>query len=262
MKRRNFLTAAGLASMAPFSSFARSSEKKEDRQYFELIKYHLKVGPEKGRVENFYKEVAIPALNGMGISPIGIFQVRYGANQPSLYVLIPHKTLESFATLNDRLMDNGDFWKSGSDFLNAPLSDPAYVRIEKILFRAFKDMPAIEVPKDKLSNSGRIYELRIYESHSLKAAKKKIDMFNEGGEIAIFKDTGLSPVFFGETLAGPMMPNLTYMLAFDSMEARDKNWKTFADSPGWKSLSQDPQYADTVSNITDFILSPAPFSQV
>ena len=57
----------------------------------------------------------------------------------------------------------------------------------------------------------RILELRIYESHSTKAGQKKIEMFNEGGEIAIFRKTGLRPVFFGETLIGPLMPNLTYM---------------------------------------------------
>lgn len=262
MKRRNFITAAGLASVMPFRAFSESSGTNESQGYIELIKYHLNVGPEKGVVEKFYEEVAIPALNDMGIGPVGVFRVKYGFNQPSLYVLIEHKNLESFATLNDKLMDNEWFWKKGETYLNSPLSDPAYNRKEKILYRAFKDMPTIEIPEGKLSNNSRIYEFRIYESHTLKAAKKKIDMFNEGGEIAIFKKTGLQPVFFGETLAGPMMPNLTYMLVFDSMEDRDKNWKTFVDHPEWKSLAADPQYADTVSNISDIILSPAPFSQV
>ncbi len=262
MKRRNFITTAGLASVMPFSAFSGSSGSNQEQQYIELIKYHLNVGPERGRVEKFYEEVAIKALNDMGIGPVGVFRVKYGFNQPSLYVLIQHKNLESFATVNDKLMKNDWFREKGEAFLNTPLSDPAYNRIEKILYRAFEDMPTIEVPEAKLANNSRIYELRIYESHNLKAAKKKIDMFNEGGEIAIFKKTGLQPVFFGETLAGPMMPNLTYMLVFDSMEERDKNWKTFVDHPDWKKLAADPQYADTVSNISDIILSPAPFSQV
>jgi hypothetical protein len=49
-------------------------------------------------------------------------------------------------------------------------------------------------------------------------------MFNEGGEIAIFRRTGLAPVFFGEALVGSKIPNLTYMLGFDDMEALEKGW--------------------------------------
>ena len=154
------------------------------------------------------------------------------------------------------------FWNEGASYLNTELSDPKFIRIEKILYKNFKYLPVIEVPKQKMDNSGRIYEVRIYESHSLKAAKKKIEMFNEGGEIEIFKKTGLNPVFFGETIAGPMMPNLTYMLVFDDMADRDKNWKVFVNSPEWKELSGDMQYKDTVSNISDIILSPASCSQI
>ncbi|HID23803.1 MAG TPA: NIPSNAP family protein, partial [Planctomycetaceae bacterium] len=108
----------------------------------------------------------------------------------------------------------------------------------------------------------RIFELRTYESHSVKAGKKKVEMFNQGGEIAIFQKTGLQPVFFAETIIGPQMPNLTYMLAFDDMAARDAAWNRFIRDPDWEKLKADPQYKDTVSNITDVILRPAPYSQV
>ena len=72
-------------------------------------------------------------------------------------------------------------------------------------------------------------------------------MFNEGGEIDIFKRTGLTPVFFGETLIGDNRPNLTYMITFDNMEAHDRNWKTFGSDPAWKKLSSDPYYQHNVS---------------
>ena len=58
------------------------------------------------------------------------------------------------------------------------------------------------------------------------------------------------------------MPNLTYMLVFEDMADRDESWKTFIDDPDWKTLSADAYYKDTVSNITDIILRPAPFSQL
>jgi len=262
MKRRNFLTTAGLSTLLPFGMYAKSRENAEDQQYVELIKYHLPLGNKKGLVEDFYKNVAIPILNEMGIGPVGVFSAKYGMSKPTLYVMIQHKDLDSFSGLSERLMENKDFQDEGSAFLNTELSDPNYIRIEKILYKNFKYLPAIDVPKQKMDNASRIYEIRIYESHSLKAAKKKIEMFNEGGEIEIFKNTGLSPVFFGETIAGPMMPNLTYMLAFDDMTDRDKNWKVFANSPEWNELRADTQYKDTVSNISDIILSPASCSQI
>jgi len=95
-----------------------------------------------------------------------------------------------------------------------------------------------------------------------KAAKKKIEMFNEGGEIAIFKKTGLQPVFFGETIIGPKLPNLTYMLVFDDMAMRDERWGTFGGDPDWKKLRANPAYKDAVSNTTDIILRPAQYSQI
>ncbi|WP_315816694.1 NIPSNAP family protein [Paraflavitalea speifideaquila] len=69
-------------------------------------------------------------------------------------------------------------------------------------------------------------------------------MFNEGGEIGIFKRTGLTPVFFGETLIGEARPNLTYMITFDNMEQHDLNWKTFGSDAEWKRISTMEDYTD------------------
>ena len=127
--------------------------------------------------------------------------------------------------------------------------------------RAFAGMPRVESPK-KTFGDKRIFELRIYESHSRIKAQKKIDMFNNAGEIQIFRDTGLTPVFFGETLFGRLMPNLTYMLVFNDMADRDKRWEAFRSSERWAAIKDLEEYKDTVSNITDIILRPAKCSQI
>jgi hypothetical protein len=106
--------------------------------------------------------------------------------------------------------------------------------------------------------------LRRYESPTEYAGKKKIEMFNEGGEIEVFKRTGLTPVFFGETLIGEARPNLTYMITFDNMEAHDRNWKTFGSDAEWKKISSMEEYADKklISKITRTFLKPVNFSQI
>ena len=133
--------------------------------------------------------------------------------------------------------------------------------MEKTILRAFDNLPGIQSP-DNLKSDKKIYELRIYESPGLSAAKKKIQMFNEGGELQIFKSSGLQPIFFGETIAGRNMPNLQYLLAFESIETREINWTKFENNPDWIKLKSEPEYADLISRITDIILKPASFSQI
>ena len=259
MKRREFLTAAGVAGMASVSSLATAAGSDDGNQeYYEFRQYYLHVGSKKRLVGDFLRKVAIPAMNRIGIEPVGVFTAMYGPSSPTLYVLLVHKSLESVVKSSSLLMADDEYRKAGADFVNAPLSEPAYVRMESSLMAAFKGLPKLQVPEKK----PRIFELRTYESHSIKAAKKKIEMFNEGGEIAIFQKTGLQPVFFGETLIGPKMPNLTYMLTFNDLADRDKQWKTFGGNPAWRKLRANPAYKDTVSNITDIILRPTRYSQI
>ena len=143
--------------------------------------------------------------------------------------------------------------------LMAPKSDPAYERFESSLLLAFDGMPKLEVPSDK---DTRVVQLRIYESHSIERHLMKVAMFNDGGEIEIFRKTGMDPVFFGQALIGSLLPNLTYMLQFDDMEAMDKAWDAFRKHPDWDALKGDPQYKDTVSRITNMVMRPLKASQI
>lgn len=196
-----------------------------------------------------------------GIGPVGVFDVMIGPDSPSLYILIPYKSLEDFATASDRVAATDEYQKA--EFISLPATDPGYVRAESQLMVAFQGMPKLEVPPAHSEGPPRIFELRTYESHNSKAGKKKIEMFNNG-EIKIFRRAGFHPVFFGETLIGSKLPNLTYMLAFDNMAAHDKAWDAFRIDPEWKKLSSTPGYTDAeiVSNISNMFLRPAPYSEI
>jgi hypothetical protein len=259
MDRRDFLTAS-LAGVGGLQTLGMAADKEtsDQRQVLEWRIYQTHVGAKSNLVGNYYRDAGITAMNRLGVGTVGVFNVTYGQNSPSLWVLLVHPSLESLATLSSRLLADKEHLEKAAGFINAELSDPAYVRYESQVMAAFKGMPKLEVPAKK----DRLFELRIYESHSEKASKKKVEMFNEGGEIELFRKTGLTPVFFGETVIGRNMPNLNYMLVFDDMADRDARWKVFVASPGWKTLSADPQYKDTVSNITDIILRPTAYSQI
>lgn len=260
MKRRDFLAATCLAGFAPLSEAGRADSRsaKSQCEYYELRHYQIQSQDKQKLVLDFLKAAAIPALNRIHIVPVGVFTILEGDN-PDLYVLLPHKSLESVVTTSSLIVSDAEYKKAGAKLLNAPKSDAAYERIESSLMLAFEAIPKLERPTKKGS---RIFQLRIYESHNSLAGKKKVEMFNTGGEIAIFRHTGLNPVFFGQSLVGTRLPNLTYMLGFDDMDSKEKSWDRFRNDPGWKKLKAEPYYKDTVSKVTNILLRPALCSQI
>ena len=260
MDRRDFLTATAVAAVSPMPKLDALASV-ATRQYFELRRYHLLPGPKQRAFTTFVGEVAIPAMNRAGVGKVGAFTVVYGENAPSLLLVLVHSSLETVVSLRDRLASDAEYARTGAAISNAPLGDPPFVRAESSLLRAFDAMPTLEPSAAAGTATPRIYEMRTYESHSDAAALNKLKMFN-AGEVPIFRRSGLTPVFFGETLIGSRMPSLTYMLTFADMAARDKAWSEFSNDPEWKSLSADPQYRDNVSAISDIILRPTSYSQI
>ncbi|HYG33389.1 MAG TPA: NIPSNAP family protein, partial [Clostridia bacterium] len=199
------------------------------------------------------------ALNRLGVKPVGVFYPEQGISP--LYVLTRHTSLDSMVSINERLVADSEFMSKGADFINAPASAPAFKRMESSLFVAFAGMPQIETP---VKSPGRIFQLRIYESPSAKTNYKKIEMFNDAGEIKLFREVGLNPVFFGQAIIGSKLPNLTYMLAFKNMDEQKAAWKKFGSHPDWKRMSGMPEYSDKaiLSGITNLQLVAADYSQI
>jgi hypothetical protein len=261
MQRRDFLAAAGVAAVSPLPTLEALGQPAQ-RQYIELRRYHLLPGARQRAFSAFVGDAMIPAMNRAGVGKVGAFTVMYGENAPSLYLVLAHQSLESAMTLRDRLADDAAFASAGRAILEAPLADPAFVRVESTLLRAIEAMPAVEPAAGVAAKTPRIYEIRIYESHSDRAALNKLKMFNAGGEVPIFRRTGLTPVFFGEAVVGARMPNMTYMLTFADMAARDAAWAAFGKDPEWQKLLADPQYRENISAISDIILRPTAYSQL
>jgi hypothetical protein len=251
------LTAPGSAALAADATKEPAAMKPE---FYELRALRLRRGPMPKRVDDYLKDAFIPAARRAGCGPIGAFNVVIGQGNPTVYVLVPHPTVESFATLHDKLGDDAEYKKAAAEYRALPATDAPYASQEVQLLRAFPHFPKLETPEAK----PRIFELRTYRSHSRSAGQKKIEMFDTGGEIAIFRRVGLTPVFFAETLTGAGLPSLTYMLTFPDLATREKNWNTFRADPAWKKLSTTPGYTDAeiVADINNQILAPTAYSQV
>jgi hypothetical protein len=264
MNRREFVAASSAAGAAALSSVAgnRAEAQVSQREFYELRTYEMQTGNRKSVLNEYLSKAALPAWNRLGIKPVGVFNVLSGSNGLSLYVLIPYPSLESFLAAPAKLAADAEYSRAAAPYLGTSMDDPAYTRYESSLLWAFKNVPRLRVPAETSGNQPRIFELRTYESHSEAAALKKIEMFNEGGEIEIFDRIGLRSVFFGQTLIGRRQPNLVYMTVHRDPAAREKSWDDFRNAEGWKKLSADPAFANTVSASTIVFLRPAVYSQI
>lgn len=265
MNRRSFVQRAAGASLVASSAHAAAAEQAQQkgREYYELRRYHLVSGPQSKLLDGYLAEALIPALNRMGMSPIGAFNLYLGPETPSLYLLIPSKSLEALVSAEAQLQKDNDYMKAGALFLNAPAKEPAYDRLESSLSVAFEGFPKLMVPPPAREKGPRVFQLRTYESPSHRDHVRKVDMFNHG-EFDIFQKAGFWNVFFGDTLIGPRLPQLTYMLSFPDLSELNAKWKAFTNHPEWKKLSSQQEYTfePIVSNITNLILNPASYSQI
>jgi len=207
---------------------------------------------------NYVENALVPALNRQGVETVGTFLPSDKKNT-SVVVMIPYTSAKQWVEQNDKLEIDTAYQAAATAYFALPEKDPAFLRIDSRIMRAFAGMPKIELPS--IESGDRILELRIYESYNEKQAKLKVDMFNQG-EIDLMKKVGLSPVFFGETLAAGDVPNLTYILSATNQEIHKKHWQDFMAHPEWDRMKNLPLYRGTVSKITSVMLFPTQASQI
>ncbi len=258
MNRRLFLSQSALAASAiPFALHASTPQNAEGklRQVYEWRCYELTSGG-RGRMDDYLSKALIPALNRAGANQVGVCTEMGGAQPEILHVFIVYPSWAEMPKIQDQLTADADYLNAAKSYFETSIASPAYVRYTTSVLHAFTGLPQAIVPEA----SNRIFELRVYEGNQEDATRRKVKMFNSE-ELPLFYSTGLHPVFFGEMLAGPYMPCLTYMLVFKDMEEREANWAKFIAHPDWEIMKNKPEYANSVSNIVRVFLQPTAYSQ-
>lgn len=251
------LTALLLFLTISISSFAAPKQ-----QYYELKLYRISGPAQEALMDAYLKDAFIPALHRAGITNVGVFKPVEAdtAFGKMVYVFIPYKTLEQYGQLADKLAKDAAYATAGKAFLDAPYNNPAYVRYESILAKAFSHMPEFRAPKFDTKMSERIYEYRSYESATETKADKKIEMFNTGGEIGIFEAIGANAAFYAKVIMGSQMPRLIYMTTYANMKTHDECWAKFRIHPDWKRISGMEEYKNTTSKTRAYLLHPTDYS--
>ncbi|TLP77017.1 NIPSNAP family protein [Maribacter sp. ACAM166] len=242
--------------------FSSISSYAQDKEYYQLKTYTIKNSDQEKRVDTYLENAYVPALKRMGIEHVGVFKVRQDNFKMSdkIYVLIPFKSLSAFDQLESMLALDKTHLTAGADYINAYHDNAPYERVSSVLMRAFPDMPKMKPTDVAGPRTDRVYELRSYEGPTEAMYRRKVAMFNEGGEVDLFKNLGFNAVFYAEVISGDKMPNLMYMTTFTDMDKRNALWENFVDSDRWKEISVMEKYVNTVSNADIHLLYPTAYS--
>ncbi|MEM8523544.1 MAG: NIPSNAP family protein [Bacteroidota bacterium] len=252
MQRRKFIQSSMVASTLPFAGIQakHSNLLEKGRELYEVRTYEMRFRGSSKLLTDFLKNTLQEALKRVGVNHFHLFS-ELGKTTPSkIWVLISYPDAATYVQAQN-LQSDEEFVKAAEEYNNIAFGNHPYDRFESMLLLAFNGMPQMKVP---IENAG-IFELRTYEGYSEDAVRRKVKMFDVE-EIELFLKVGLHPVFFGDMIAGPHRPALTYLLNFKDMEERDKNWQAFLKHPDWDKMKAAKEYENTVSNIRRVFLEP------
>ena len=274
MKRREFMTAACAAGLAAASIKAAQAQAPASKPY--LLDFRLTTTPNAQRMEAMVKrhgEETIPIVNKYGVSPCGIFvpDVAMNAKETGydkkydkvLVALVPHQSFEASEELAAKMRADTQFVEMQAAFVAAQAAtaqNPMYTAQEKMLLQCIPDYPTVKAPP---LTPNRILRLRMYRSHNYERNRAQIRQFTvEGGVLEIFAECGIHLVFLSQVLYGAFVPGVVFMMSFENEEQMTDAWAKFRVHPGWLKLKDDPQYADTATEVINIFLKPCKGSQV
>ena len=115
------------------------------------------------------------------------------------------------------------------------------------------------------SDTPRYFELRTYHAPTLPQLKRRaLHGRFRGSEVGIFHRSGIHPLFYASTLIGANLENLTYLIPFDSLAAREKAWAAFGADPEWiKARNESIEKFGQIVSVSDIAIYRAtPYSPI
>ncbi|HTS70413.1 MAG TPA: NIPSNAP family protein [Terriglobia bacterium] len=228
--------------------------------YFEFYYVHMQNGSQTARMSKWLETRLMPICQKHGFGPLGFFTVTVGRDLPTTLIIFSYPSLADMEALWGKLNADPDYAAAVAE---PEKDEPAFYRTEATLLRATSFSPPFAATPAG-DPTHKLYELRIYESPTNRQLGYLHDRFGRDGEIEIFHKSGIHPILYANTIFGPNLPNLAYLIPFESEAQREKAWATFNANPDWVRIrAESVQHGgEIVRNITNLFLTPMSFSML
>jgi NIPSNAP len=258
MKRRTFAGAlAGLAAAPPL----RPADADQRTKFYTFNVFQLRQGTQSARMHDWFRDALLPKLAKIHAGPKIVLEAVIAPHSPQIAFITGFSSFEEIWTVLSKL--NQPDLEAAWDKIERG-AEPPYDSETLSILQAAPYSPdiATEVTKEK-RDTPRYFELRRYHSPTGSQLRALHQRF-AGPEIKIFHRSGIHPMLYSSTLFGANMPNLTYLIPFDSLAAREKAWSVFAADPEWiKARDESIAKFGQIVSVSDIAIYRAtPYSPI
>jgi hypothetical protein len=231
LDRRRFL--GGLPALMP-SAVASAADEPARTRFYVVEQYFLDQGAQPTRIHDFFSKALLPAMERVHKGPKIFLDAVMAPHVPQVAAIFGVQSLDQIWNISKAIFADKDFtrafdqWESG---------ETPYISASATLLEATEFSPEIAAP-DKPAAAPRVFEIRSYHSPTARQSKMLHERF-AGAEIKIFHRVGVHPILYGSVVFGADRPNLTYVIPFDNLAAREKAWNTFAADEEWLRVRKE-----------------------
>ena len=255
MVRRSFLQALGTLG----ASAGAAPNPDEKTRFYTLETFFMKNGDQAGRLNDFISQVFLPAARKVHAGPKIFLEALVAAHMPQFLTVMGFAEASEALSIWTKLHQQEGYSKAVERWEIEP--NAPYEHTSLTLLEAADYSPEIRIAEP--AKAPRIFELRVYHSPTWRQLTALHERFS-GPEIRIFHRCGIHPLFYASTVFGTNLPNLTYLIPFDDLAAREKAWNTFAGDAEWLKVRKESteKHGQIASVIQVSLFRATPYSPI
>jgi len=235
MDRRSFVESmAGVGMLAAQSgASAQAQEAGRKTRLYRLDYFYYHQGDQTARLTDFLTATA--PIIAKQVPTVGVFSAVLAPHAQTMLVLTGYSSVEEMEAASRAVAEDPTYRKAHDELEKYP--EGSYDSLQRVLLQA-TDFSQEIVPLAEKPKSPRYFEVRIYHSPTGRQLGLVHERFAKA-EIAIFHRSGVHPILYADTIIGPEMPNLTYVIPFATLADREKAWDAFNADPEWAKVRNE-----------------------
>jgi hypothetical protein len=230
MHRRSFVQSIAGATLLSQAEAQPSAAK---TRLYRIDYFYYRQGDQATRLHQFLS--AQMPLFTKHLGACGVFTAVMAPHAQTTLVLSAFAGFEDMTAAATKIEADGGYQKAHEELERG--SEPPFDSMQRVLLAATDFSPEMVPPAEK-PKSPRYFEMRIYHSPTQRQLRMLHERF-AGSEIPIFHRSGVNPILYADTIVGPDLANLTYLIPFASLADREKAWAAFGADPEWVKVRND-----------------------